>query len=149
MTGDFLIVNGERIPKSEVIELLRMIMNQAKEIAGVFHGMNRSEKFRADWPDEKVYAEGKWRFFMEAARALYAERLGDPQVPEYDKQRMFRAIALWQQVEDAAPEKFGGMQIMPGSQQFEGDKRENAKITATWGKHALTFMELASDGTRH
>jgi hypothetical protein len=139
---DFLVVNGEQIPKSEAFALIRMLMNDAKEIAGVFHGQNRSEKFRANWPDEKAFAECEWRNFMEAARAMYAEALGDPQRSEYDKRRMFLAIALWQQVEATSPETYGGIQMLPGTQQFEGDKFENRKIAENFGKHSNTFKEL-------
>lgn len=149
MTGDFLEVNGEKIPKAEALELIRMIMNDAKEIAGVFHGQNRSPKFRANWPDEYVFAEAEWRNFMEAARAMYAQELGDPHRSEYDKRRMFLAICLWDQVDKAAPEKFGGLQIMPNTQQFVGDKVENRKIAEKFGKHAMSFKDLAMSSTRY
>lgn len=149
MVGDFLEVNGEQIPKSEALQLIRMIMNDAKEIAGVYHGQNRSAKFRANWPDEYVFADCEWRNFMEAARAMYAQELGNPHRSEYDKRRMFLAIALWSQVEADAPEKFAGLQMTPGTQQFEGDKAENRKIVENFGKKSDTFKDLLMGSTKY
>jgi hypothetical protein len=149
MIGDYMMVNGEQIPKPKAMELIRMLCNDAKEIAGVFHGMNRSEKFRANWPDEVVFAAANWRNFMEAARAMYAQQLGDPHVKEYDKQRMFLAIALYDQVEKCSPEKYPGIQLAPGTQQYEGDKFENRKIVEQWGKQSNTFKELLMSSTRY
>lgn len=145
---DFLQVNGEPIPKAEAMELIRMLCNDAKEMAGVFHGMNRSEKFRADWPDEYAYADANWRHFMEAARKLYAQELGNPHRTEYDKKRMFLAICLWDQVDKMTPEKFGGIQMEPNTQAFEGDKRENRLTVERFGKHAMSFKDLLMSTTR-
>jgi hypothetical protein len=146
---DFLEVNGERIEKQEALDLIRMLMDDAKNIAGEFHGMNRSKKFRRNWPNEYAYAECEWRNFMEAARAMYAERLGDPFTSEYDKRRMFLAIALWNQVENQAPEKYGGMQVMPDSQAFEGDKYENRKTVENFGAQSDTFKDLLMGSTKY
>lgn len=143
---DYLIVNGERIEKSEALDLIRMLCNDAKEIAGVFHNMERSPKFRANWPNEKLFAESQWKNFVEAARCLYAERLGDPKTKPYDARRMHLAIVLYTMAEQGA-EKHGGLQIMPGTQQFAGDKAENRKIIDTWGRQSNTFKELALSGT--
>lgn len=144
-----LTVNGEKIPKYKAMELIRMLCNDAKELAGQFHGMNRSDKFRANWPDEYAFAECNWRNFIEAARSYYAQLLGDAQVSEYDKHRMFLAIALWDQAAKTAPESYPGIQLAPGTQQFEGDKYENRKIAETWGRHSMTFKELLMHSTMY
>lgn len=151
MISDYLVVNGEKIPKSKVMELIKMLCNDAKQLAGQFHGMNRSDKFRANWPDEYAFAECNWRNFIEAARSYYAELLGRPmsEVPKYDKDRMFLAIALWDQVAKAAPEDYPGIQLSPGTQQFEGDKYENRKILENWGKRSMTFKELLMGSSRY
>src|SRR5882672_1170286 len=102
MTGDYLIVNGERIPKSEALSLIRMFYNDAKQIAGVFHGMNRSEKFRRNWPNEYLFAEANWKTFVEAARQLYAQRLGDPKTAPADARKMHLALVLQAMAEQGA-----------------------------------------------
>lgn len=149
MIADTIEVNGEPIAKSEAMMLIRMICNDAKEIAGVFHGMNRSDKFRANWPSEYVFADANWRNFMEAARAMYAERLGNPKTPPNEARMMHLAIVLWDMVAKASPEEYPGIQLAPNTQQFEGDKIENRKIVETWGKRSNTFKELLMGSTRY
>jgi hypothetical protein len=146
--GDYMLVNGEQIPKAKAMELIRMLCNDAKQLAGQFHGWNRSDKFRANWPNEYVFADANWRHFMEAARAYYAHLLGEKNVPENDKHRMFLAIALYDQVAKVSPD-FEGIQLAPGSQQFEGDRYENKRITENYGKHSNTFRELLMGSTRY
>ena len=149
MTGDYLEVNGERIPKREVDDIIRMFCHDMKEFAGEFHNMERSEKFRANWPDEDVFANCQWRNFFEATRAFYTERLADPLVSEHDKRRMFLAIILWNMVEQAAPEKFQGLQMKPGTEAFEGSKYENRKTVENFGRHSDTFKDLLLGSTRY
>jgi hypothetical protein len=146
--NDFLVVNGERIEKSEAADLIRMICDDAKQIAGEFHQMERSSKFRANWPDEYVFANCEWKNFVEAARAIYAERLGDPLTSPYDARRMHLAIVLYTMCEQGA-QKHGGLQMTPNTQQFEGDRRENRKIAEDFGKHSNTFAELMSSAARY
>ena len=71
-------INGEAIPVREAAKLIKMICDDAREFAGVFHGMNRSIKFRTNWPDEDVFAASEWRSFVAAVRTMYTERLADP-----------------------------------------------------------------------
>jgi hypothetical protein len=146
MTG-FLEVNGERIEKSEALDLIRMLCEDAKEIAGEFYGMNRSAKFRANWPSEYVFADCQWKNFVEAARAMYAARLGDPLTSPYDARRMHLAIVLHTMAEQGA-QKHEGLQIAPNTQQFEGDKFENKKIADSFGKQSDTFKDLLLGSTR-
>src|ERR1700733_13020738 len=81
-----------------------MLCNDAKQIAGLFHGMNRSIRFRANWPDEYLFADANWKTFVVAARAMYAERLADPKTPPADARKMHLALVLEQQA-SKGPEK--------------------------------------------
>lgn len=147
MTADFIPVNGEQIPKAEALSLIKMLCDDAKRIAGEFHGMNRSKKFRANWPNEYVFADTQWKSFVEAARAIYAERLNDPKTKEYDKRRMHLAIVLWTMAEQGA-EKDGRLQIPKSGQQFVGDPFENRKIVDDFGKQSNTLMDLLGGAAR-
>jgi len=146
MIGDVIEVNGEHIAKSEALALVRMLCNDAKQIAGQFHNMERSAKFRRNWPNEYVFADSQWKNFVEAARAMYAQRLGDPKTFPSDARKMHLAVVLYAMAEQGS-EKFGGVQIAPNTQQFEGDKFENRKIVDQFGKQSNTFKELALSST--
>lgn len=139
--SDLIEINGERIEKSEALDCVKMLCSDAKKIAGEFHGMNRSAKFRKNWPNEYVFADTNWKSFMEAARTLYAQQLGDPKVTDYDKRRMHIALVVQTLAEQGA-EKDTRLQLAPNSQQFEGDKFENNKIIDKFGGHSNTFKDL-------
>ncbi len=130
-------INGEAIEAREAAALIRILYNDAKQIAGVYHGTNRSLKFRVNWPNEYDFAESEWKNFIVAARAMYAERLGDPKTPPDEARKMFLALALermvaqGQQMDGIEPDN--RLQLAPNTQQFEGDKRENAKILENFG----------------
>lgn len=141
MTSDMIQVSGETLSKHEALGLVRMLCNDAKQIAGVFHGMNRSAKFRRNWPNEYVFADANWKNFMESARAMYAERLGDPKTPPSDARKMHLALVL-QTMAEQGVEKDNRLQLAPNTQQFEGDPFENRKIVEQWGKQSNTFKEL-------
>ncbi len=141
MTSDMIQVSGETLSKHEALGLVRMLCNDAKQIAGVFHGMNRSAKFRRNWPNEYVFADANWKNFMESARAMYAERLGDPKTPPSDARKMHLALVL-QTMAEQGVEKDSRLQLAPNTQQFEGDPFENRKIVEQWGKQSNTFKEL-------
>lgn len=134
-------INGEQISASEAAKLVRMLCNDAKEIAGVFHGMNRSEKFRKNWPSEYVFADANWKTFVEAARQMYAARLGDPKTPPDDARKMHLALVLQTMAEQGA-EKDPRLQLAPNTLQYEGDPYENRKIANDFGTHSNTFKEL-------
>ena len=42
-----ITINGEKIGRDEYFKLMEMLYKDATEIAGVYHGMNRSDKFRS------------------------------------------------------------------------------------------------------
>jgi len=148
MIGDYMLVNGEQIPIDEVKKLLSMFYNDCKQIAGHFYEMERSPKFRANWPIDTVYVNCNWRNFFQETREFYASLLGNDHVSPYDKHRIFLAIALHDQVEKCSP-KFEGVQMFRGTQQFEGDRYENRRITESYGRHSNTFKELLMGGTRY
>ena len=139
--NDKIEINGELIDKSEALQCVRMLCEDAKRLAGEFHGMQRSDKFRRNWPDEYVFAEANWKSFVAATRAGYANLMGDPKVKEYDKRRMHIALVLQTYAEQDA-EKDTRIQIKPNTQQFVGDPFENKKIVNDFGRQSNTFKEL-------
>lgn len=141
-----LEVNGEHIPVSEALELIRMLCNDAKQIAGEFHNMERSDKFRANWPNENTFAESEWKNFVEPVRQMYAEMLGNPKTPPADARKMHLAIVLYTMAEQGA-EKAPHLQIARNSEQFHGDRAENRKIIEKFGKQSMSFRELAMSST--
>ena len=127
-----ITINGEQISITEAQKLIKMICTDAKQIAGEFHGMERSAKFRANWPDEDLFAESEWKNFVAAARAMYAHRLGDPATPPAEARKMHLALVLERMVAEGQ-EKDNRLQLMPDTQQFAGDKYENRKILENYG----------------
>lgn len=125
-------INGERITNKEAADLVRMLCNDAKQIAGEFHGMNRSDKFRLNWPSEYKFADSNWKTFIEPCRQMYAERLADPKTPPTDARKMHLALVL-QAMMAQGEETDNRLQIAPDSQQFQGDKSENKKIIEKFG----------------
>lgn len=131
-------INGELISTSEAEAALRMLLNDCKKIAGEFHNLERSEKFRTNWPDEDKFAASEWRNFVEAVHQFYAAQLGKPHVSEHDKKLMHRAIVLWKMTSRAGELMTGGsnnvLQLLPGTQAFDGDKSENRHTIEKFGK---------------
>ena len=148
MTG-FLIINGEQITTDEAQKLIRMLYNDARKMAGEFHGMNRSDKFRVNWPDEYKFADANWKTFVEPVRTMYAERLGDPKTPPAEARMMHLALVLQAQTAQGQ-ETDNRLQIAPNSQQFHGDKHENKKIIEKFGAVPnLRAALMNSVATRH
>lgn len=138
-----MIVGGEDISHGEAQRLITMVIKDARQFAGLFHQQNRSEKFRRNWPDEYAYADSEWRAFVDATLQCYAEKLGEPLEDQRLKRDLYLARLLWAMVERDAPERWGGLQLSPGSQAFEGDKADHRKIAEDYGTHANTIAELA------
>jgi hypothetical protein len=128
----FIEINGENISSKEAMDLTRMLYHDAREVAGVFYDMNRSEKFRTNWPNQDRFADCNWKTFVEATRQLYAERLGDPNLDPVEGRKMHLALVL-QAMMAKGEEADNRLQIAPNSAQFEGDNRENAKIMEKFG----------------
>jgi hypothetical protein len=130
--SEFIQVAGELIPKKEAADLVRMLYNDAKQIAGEFHGMNRSEKFRVNWPNEYDFAEANWKTFVASARQLYAERLADAKTPPADARKIHLSLVL-QAMMAQGEEGDTRLQVAPGTQAFDGDRRENVKTLEKFG----------------
>jgi hypothetical protein len=123
-----------QVTPREARECMRMMLHDARELAGQFHGENRSEKFRANWPDEYKFARANWKSFIQAVIRAYATLMGQPGVPDVDKHRMYVARLLWEHVsKDKAAEADNRLQLFPGTQQFVGDPFENRKINQQFG----------------
>jgi len=132
-----IAIGDEVISIPSAIGLVKMIQKDAAEMAGVCHGMSRSAKFRRNWPNENDFAATNWKSFVAAVRQMYSERMGNPKTPEEDKRKMYLALLLeraWSEGQIAlgmTPDM--QLQLSPGTQQFEGDRRENTKIVERFG----------------
>ena len=135
-------INGDIVSAKEAGDLIKMLYNDAKQLAGVFHGMNRSAKFRKNWPNEYVFAESEWKTFIAATRQMYVDRLKDPKTLPSDAKRMFQALYL-ERLAAEGQEADPRLQLAPNTQQFEGDKYENRRIVEDFGDQSNTFAELA------
>lgn len=127
-------INGEQLTAQEAADLIKMLCHDAEEFAGEFHNMERSEKFRLNWPDEQLFAKANWKTFVEPVRMLYAMRLGDPKTPPSDARKMHLALVLQAKMAEGQ-ETDQRLQIAPDSGQFHGDKAENRKILEKFGKN--------------
>src|ERR1700722_15416097 len=145
-TQDGFDINGEFISAKDAGELIRMLYSDAKQVAGIFHGMTRSKKFRKNWPNEYVFAESEWKNFVVATRQMYLDRLNDPKTLPYDAKRMFQAIYL-ERLAAQNQEADNRLQLAPNTQQFEGDKFENRKIEEKFGAESNSFAKLALGST--
>lgn len=128
----FVEINGEQISAKEALDLTRMLYHDAREVAGVFYDMNRSEKFRTNWPNQDRFVETNWKTFVEATRQMYAERLGNPTLDPVQARKMHLALVL-QAMMAKGEEADNRLQIAPGTQAFEGDKAENRKTMERFG----------------
>jgi hypothetical protein len=137
----YLVINGEEICTDEATELVRWLYNEAKQAAGEFHGQDRSEKFRKNWPDEYVFADANWKSFVQEARKRCALRLGDPRTTPEEARRIHLALVIEAEV-SKGKEIDPRLQIERNTQQFEGDPFENRKIVDQFGKQSNTFKEL-------
>ena len=140
-------INGEQISTKEAAELVRMLCEDAKQFAGEFYGMERSEKFRANWPSEYDFADANWKTFVEPTRMLYAARLGDPKTPHTEARKMHLALVL-QAMMAEGQEKDNRLQISPDSQQFIGDRKENKRTIEKFGTRQNLRAGLMNSAAR-
>ena len=143
-----ITINGENIGRDEYFKLMEMLYKDAMEIAGVYHGMNRSEKLRINWPDEYAFAEANWKTFVGAARAMYASRLGDPKTPPNDARKMHLALVLQAMASRGEQEKDTRLQLEPGTAQYEGDKAINRAILDQFGMNPNFRAALANGAAK-
>jgi len=128
-----MIINGEKISGREQRQLLDMLRHDAEQVAGEFYDMERSDKFRLNWPNQDQFVQSEWKNFVAAVRSIYTERLGDPMTPEADKEKMYKAIVLQHNMAQNK-ESDTRLQIMPNTQNFVGDRAENKKTIERFGK---------------
>lgn len=114
------------------------IVHDAKELAGCFYEKNRSDKFRASWPNQMTYVNTKWPHFVQGVREGYAELLGHPGTPEDMKERIYEAL-LDNATEVHSDSAASPIQIAKNSQQFIGDRYENRKIIEAAGREAASL----------
>ena len=131
------VVNGEVIPNGEAMRLVQRLYDDAKEMAGMFHNMNRSVKFRKNWPSEKRFANSEWRGFVEGARLMYTEMLAQSNKSDIEKMALFKALIVEKDVCDLLKaqghEEDTRLQITKGTEQFEGSKDTNKKVVEDFG----------------
>ena len=128
----YIEINGENISAKEAMGLTRMLYHDAREVAGVFYDMNRSEKFRTNWPNQDRFADCNWKTFVEATRQMYAERLGDPTLDPVQGRKMHLALVL-QAMMAKGEEADNRLQLAPGTLAFEGATAENRKTMERFG----------------
>ena len=131
------------------MSLIKMLCEDAKKVAGEYHGMKRSAKFRINWSDEYKFANANWKTFVEATRMMYATRLADPKTKPEDARKMHLALVLQAQMAQGQ-ETDNRLQLAPNTQQFVGDPYENKKIVEKFGtKPNLRAKLLNNIATRH
>jgi hypothetical protein len=69
-----------------------MVRRTAKDLCGAFYEMNRTDRFRKFWPDQKQYIARNWPDFVEEARTSLAGLLGQSTTPDYLKRQIFEAL---------------------------------------------------------
>lgn len=127
-----MIINGEEVSDREIEQLVALVENDAKKVAGEFHNMKRSRKFRAMWPNEYDFAERNWKNFVVAVRAMYAQRLASPNTPSAEAATMHKALVI-QAMAGASPEASDTIQATPNTETFEGDRAENIRTDESFG----------------
>jgi len=163
-----MIVDGERLTKSEVRKLIKFFDHECKEMAGQFFEQcrtgkfgdaGRSEKFRAFWSEigfrcgaepVECYVASHYQNFAEDVRRELAGLLARPDIAEKDKQIIHKALCVQEIL--AIDSQHAPVQIKKDSQQFVGDSFEVKQIAATYGNRpepSLIAKLLSSTATRH
>lgn len=165
-----MIVDGERLSKSEVRRLIKFFDHECKEMAGQFFEQyrtgkfgdaGRSEKFRAFWAEVgfrcgaepvECYVASHYQNFAEDVRRLLAGLLARPDVREKDKETIHKALCVQEIL--GAHSQHTPVQIQKDSQQFAGDSFEVKEIVKTYGKHAepsqiARLMNSTASLTKH
>lgn len=117
----------------------KLVVHAAKEFAGTFYDADRSDMFRATWPNQMEYVNTKWPHFVEHVRTAFTEMLGRSDVAQRLKDEIYDAL-----VADAPTAHNGGhspLPIAPGTEAFVGDRRENMRIDEAVGKRPMSLAE--------
>jgi hypothetical protein len=163
-----MIVDGERLSKRQVRDLINFFDHECKEVAGDFFercrtgllgDAGRSEKFRAFWAEvgfrcgkdpQLCYVETHYQNFAEDVRAGLAGLLARPDVPERDKERIHKALIVQEML--GMVSQHTPIQLQKDSQTFAGDGYENKQIATTYGNKAdasLIDKLLGTTAVRH
>ena len=144
-----MIVDGERLSKREVRDLVKFFDHECKEMAGQFFercrkgllgDAGRSEKFRAFWSEigfrcgvdpQLCYVESHYQNFAEDVRTALAALLARPDVTEVDKQRIHKALIV-QEILGMFSQNTP-VQLHKDSQQFAGDGYEVKQTAINFG----------------
>lgn len=141
-------INGRQLSTDEESRLMATFRHDCEQFAGEFYDMNRSDKFRANWPSQDRFATANWKTFSEATRHLYVDRLNDPHAPQKEKD-MIADILILLSMKAVGQQTDDRLQLSPGTQQFEGDKRENASIVEKYGKGKNLRAALMQSSALH
>lgn len=164
-----MIVDGERLTRSQVLRLIKLFDSECREMAGrffdqcrkgVYGDAGRSEKFRAFWAEvgfrcgttpEHCYVESHYQNFAEDVRREWAGMLARPDVRESDKQNMHKALIVQQML--GMQSQHVPVQINQDSQAFAGDGYENRQTALNYGNHAepalVSKLLNSTNMTRH
>lgn len=163
-----MIVDGERLTKSEVRKLVKFFDHECKEMAGEFFercrkgllgDAGRSEKFRAFWSEvgfrcgtdpQICYIESHYTNFAEDVRRELAGLLARPDVKERDKEQIHKALIVQEIL--GMTSQHTPVQLHRDSQQFAGDGHEVKKTALNFGNHveqSAIDKLLNTTATRH
>jgi hypothetical protein len=144
-----IMVDGEPLTKSEVRKLVTFFDDHCKQYAGIFYDQTskgllgdagRSEKFRAFWvkigahlkaDPQLCYVAKHYQNFAEDVRAMLAGLLARPDVSEFDKERIHKALIVQQMLGEAS--QHTPVQLQKDSQTFAGDRFENKQTAINFG----------------
>jgi hypothetical protein len=163
-----IIVDGERLSKSEVRKLVNFFDHECKEVAGEFFDQcrkgllgdaGRSEKFRAFWSEvgfrcgkdpQLCYVETHYQNFAEDVRGHLASLLARRDVAEHDKQQIHRALIIQQMM--GMNSQHVPVQLQKDSQQYAGDGYEVKQTALNFGnqvEQSQLQRLLGTTATRH
>jgi hypothetical protein len=130
-------VGGEVVTTAQAIKLVDRLYKRAADIAGAFYEGNRSPKFRMNWKSADDYAEANKNAFIAQARADFSRILADDKADPNEKRLSYLAIllerAFSEGLKQLGKESDTQLQILKGTQQFDGDSYENKKIIEKFG----------------
>jgi hypothetical protein len=144
-----MIVDGERLSRTEVRKLVKYFNDECREAAGIFFDQcrkglmadaGRSDKFRAFWREigfrcgkdpQICYVESHYQNFAEDVRRALAGALARPDVPEFQKQRVHKALIVQQMLGENS--QHTPVQLAKDSQTFAGDRFENKQTAINFG----------------
>lgn len=132
-----ICIGGEVITPFDAMKLVDFLYAHAFELAGQFYENERSEKFRVNWPDAYDFAEANRKAFVQQARADFTAVIANPKTDPAKAKRMYLALlaerAFAAGLEQMGQEADSQLQVLKGTQTFEGDRKENRKTLDTFG----------------